>query len=183
MATTNRAPARKSSQDATQILTADHKKVSKLFAEFEKIKDTDSERKQALVKMVCDELTVHAQIEEEIFYPAMREALKEKDEDLLDEAEVEHESLKRLIETLRSSDSDDHLYDANVKVLSEYVKHHVKEEQDEMFAKARKAKGVDLKQLGEELTARKMQLMDEYGIEADEPPTAKKRAGSAQRHA
>ncbi len=183
MATSKKPPARKSSQDATQILTADHKKVSKIFADFEKIKDDDSERKQALVKMVCDELTVHAQIEEEIFYPAMREALKEKDEDLLDEAEVEHESLKRLIETLRSSDPDDHLYDANVKVLSEYVKHHVKEEQDEMFAKARKVKGLDLKQLGEELTARKMQLMDEYGMEAEETPAARKRSGTAQRHA
>ena len=182
MATRKQTPARKSSQDATEILTADHKKVSKIFAEFEKIKDSDSERKLALVKMACDELTVHAQIEEEIFYPAVREAINEKDEELLDEAEVEHETLKRLVETLRSSDPDDHLYDANMKVLAEYVKHHVKEEQDEMFVKARKAKGLDLKQLGEELSVRKAQLMEEYGIEPEES-SVKKRAGSAQRHA
>jgi hemerythrin superfamily protein len=177
-----RAPAKASSQDATEILTADHKKVSKIFAEFEKMKDGDSEAKQALVKMACDELTVHAQVEEEIFYPALHEALKEDDEDLVDEAEVEHASIKQLIETLQTSDPTDRLYDANVTVLAEYVKHHVKEEQDEIFPKARKAKELDLQQMGEEISARKMQLMEEYGIEPQAVPSSKRQSGS-NRHA
>ena len=183
MANIRKAPARTVQQDATQILTADHKKVSKIFAEFEKVKDNDSARKQALVKMVCDELTVHAQVEEEIFYPALYEAFKEKDDDLVDEAEVEHGSIKQLIATLQASDPDDRLYDANVTVLSEYVKHHVKEEQDEIFPKARKSKALDLKQMGEEISSRKAQLMEEYGIEPEKTAPAMKRQGSAQRHA
>lgn len=178
-----RAPAKTSPQDATEILTADHKKVSKIFAEFEKVKDGDSEAKQALVKMACDELTVHAQVEEEIFYPALHEALKEDEEDLVDEAEVEHTSIKQLIETLKTSDPTDRLYDANFTVLSEYVKHHVKEEQDEIFPKARKAKELDLQQMGEEISARKMQLMEEYGIEPQEVPASSKRQSGSQRHA
>jgi hemerythrin superfamily protein len=181
MATT-KAAAKSARQDATQILTADHKKVSKIFAEFEKSKE-DSEQKQTLVKMACDELTIHAQIEEEIFYPALHEALKESDEELVDEAEVEHATIKQLVETLRTSDPEDRLYDANVTVLSEYVKHHVKEEQDEIFPKARKAKALDLKQMGEEIMARKMQLMEELGVESEEVPTSRKRQGASQRHA
>jgi hemerythrin superfamily protein len=180
--TREKTPAR-SRQDATQILTADHKKVSKIFAEFDKIKDGDAQRKQELVKMACDELTVHAQIEEEIFYPALYEAFKEKDDDLVDEAEVEHASIKQLIETLKSSSPDDRLYDANVTVLAEYVKHHVKEEQDEIFPRARKAEGLDLKQMGQEISARKAQLMEEYGMEPEEATPAKSRTSSAHRHA
>jgi len=80
----SKAPAKSGRKDATQILTADHKKVSKIFADFEKIKDRDSEAKQQLVKKACDELTVHAQVEEELFYPALHEALKESDQDLVD---------------------------------------------------------------------------------------------------
>ena len=183
MANNAKAPARTTRQDATQILTADHKKVSKIFAEFEKLKDDDSERKQELVKMACDELTVHAQVEEEIFYPALHEAFKEKDQDLVDEAEVEHASIKQLIETLKSSDPDDRLYDANFTVLAEYVKHHVKEEQDEIFPKARKATELDLKQMGDEILARKAQLMEEYGIEPQESAPAGSRQSTTHRHA
>ena len=182
MASNAKAPARSARQDATQILTADHKKVSKIFAEYEKIKDGDTGRKQELVKTVCDELTVHAQVEEEIFYPALHEAFKENDEDLVDEAEVEHGSIKQLIATLRSSGPDDRFYDANFTVLAEYVKHHVKEEQDEIFPKARKSQALDLKQLGEEISARKAQLMEEYGMEPHDPVPAVSR-GTAQRHA
>ena len=178
-----RSSAKAGPQDATEILAADHKKVSKIFAEFEKVKDGDSETKQALVKMACDELTVHAQVEEELFYPALHEALKEDDEELVDEAEVEHASIKQLIETLKTSDPEDRLYDANMTVLSEYVKHHVKEEQDEIFPKARKAKELDLDAMGEEITARKMQLMEEYGIEQQEIPSSRKGQGSSHRHA
>jgi hemerythrin superfamily protein len=179
----SKAPAKSGRKDATQILTADHKKVSKIFADFEKIKDRDSEAKQQLVKKACDELTVHSQVEEELFYPALHEALKENDQDLVDEAEVEHASIKQLIETLKTCDPEDRLYDANVTVLSEYVKHHVKEEQDEIFPKARKAKDLDLNQIGEEITARKMQLMEEFGMEMEEMPKTQKRQSTSQRHA
>ncbi|HXF16816.1 MAG TPA: hemerythrin domain-containing protein [Burkholderiales bacterium] len=179
----SKAPAKSGRQDATQILAADHKKVSKIFAEFEKIKDRDSEGKQQLVKKACDELTVHAQVEEEIFYPALHEALKESDQDLVDEAEVEHASIKQLIETLKTCDPEDRHYDASVMVLSEYVKHHVKEEQDEIFPKARKAKDLDLKQMGEEIMARKMQLMEEHGMEMEDMPASRKRQPASQRHA
>jgi hemerythrin superfamily protein len=183
MPTPRKSPARKARQDATQILTADHKKVSKIFAEFDKIKDgKNSARKQELVKMACAELTVHAQVEEEIFYPALYEAFKEKDDALVDEAEVEHGTIKQLIATLQSSGPEDRLYDANMIVLTEYVKHHVKEEQDEIFPKARKAKSLDLKQMGDEISARKAQLMEEMGIEPENAPPSK-RQGSAQRSA
>jgi hemerythrin superfamily protein len=183
MASNRKAPARSVPQDATRILTADHKKVSKIFAEYEKVRNDDSERKQVLVKMACDELTMHAQVEEEIFYPALHEAFKEKEEGLVDEAEVEHGSIKQLIGTLQSSDPDDRLYDANVTVLSEYVKHHVKEEENEIFPKARKSKALDLKQMGEQISTRKAQLMEEHGIEPEDTAPARKRQGTAQRHA
>ena len=182
MVSRTKAQARPARQDATQILTADHRKVSKIFADYEKVKDKDNARKQALVKMACDELTVHAQVEEEIFYPALYEAFKEKDDALVDEAEVEHGTIKQLIATLQSSDPEDHLYDANVTVLSEYVKHHVKEEQNEIFPKARKSRALDLKQIGQEINSRKAQLMEEMGIEPGKP-SSPKRPRNAQRPA
>jgi hemerythrin superfamily protein len=182
MATTRKSTPRTARKDATQILAEDHKKVSKIFAEFEKIKDKDSSRKQELVKTACDELTVHAQVEEEIFYPALYEAFKGKNDDLVDEAEVEHGTIKQLIATLQSSDPDDRLYDANFIVLSEYVKHHVKEEQDEIFPKARKAKSLDLKQMGDEISARKAKLMEERGIDPEKIPTPR-RPGNSHRPA
>lgn len=183
MARNTKTTAKSVRQDATQILAADHKKVSKIFADYEKVKDDDSERKQALVKMACDELTIHAQVEEEILYPALHEAFNEKEEDLVDEAEVEHGTIKQLIKTLQASDPYDRLYDANVTVLCEYVKHHVKEEEEEIFPKARKSKALDLKQMGEEISARKAQLMLEHGIVPEDSGPARKRPGSAQRHA
>jgi hemerythrin superfamily protein len=182
MASTTKVPGRSTRRDATQVLAADHKKVNRIFAEYGKVKEDDGQRRQELVKMVCDELTVHAQVEEEIFYPALREAFSE--EDLVDEAEVEHASIKQLVAALKSADPDDRLYDANVTVLSEYVKHHVKEEEGEIFPKARKAKELDLKHMGEEITRRKSQLMEEMGMEPEEEVRAKKRpAGAAHRHA
>lgn len=159
---------RKSTQNAIHILIADHKKVTQMFAEFEKSKNKmDQEEKQSLVKRACDELTVHAQIEEEIFYPALREALKDGDGELVDEAEVEHSSVKHLIEELESMQPDDELYDAKFTVMGEYVKHHVKEEQGEIFPKAKKSK-MDLAQLGEEIMQRKNQLMAKHGMESGE---------------
>lgn len=126
------------------------------------MKEGDGEDgKHNLVKQICDELTVHTQIEEEIFYPAAREALDEQD--LLDEAEVEHASAKELIAQLESMEPDDELYDATVTVLGEYVNHHIKEEQEEMFPKLKKAK-LDTQTLGDEITQRKQELQTELGI-------------------
>lgn len=143
--------------DAIALLKADHQEVADMLERFEKAR---SNAKEKLAQQICDALTVHAQIEEEIFYPAAREALGDEGEDLLNEAKVEHESLKELIAKIEESGSDDELFEANVKVLGEYVKHHVKEEQNEIFPKCRKS-DMDLKALGEQLAERKKQLMSE----------------------
>jgi len=158
--------AKQSSMDAIELLTADHKEVQKLFKQFEQMKENgDDEGKQELVSRICAELTIHAQIEEEIFYPAAREGMKEQD--ILDEAEVEHASAKELIAQLEAMEPDEELYDAKVTVLSEYINHHVKEEQNEMFPQVKKAK-LDLQALGEELMARKQELKVELGLEEEE---------------
>jgi len=153
--------------DAIKLLTADHKEVQALFQEYKKLaaKVASVEERQALAEQICMLLTVHATIEEEIFYPAAREA--EVDSDLLDEAEVEHASAKGLISQIRDMAPGDELYDAKVTVLGEYIDHHVKEEQDEIFPKCRKS-SMDLKALGGELAARKEGLMAEMseGLEA-----------------
>ena len=149
-----KAPAKPKAQDATALLRADHKLVAGLFSDYEKA--TSTSKKKALVTQICDELSVHAQIEEEIFYPAFKKALK--DTELVPEATVEHATLTYLIEQIKDVKPDGDLFDAKVKVLSEYVKHHVKEEQNEMFPKA-KASKLDLKELGAQLAKRKAQLM------------------------
>ncbi len=141
-------------QDATALLRADHKEVSGLFAAYEKARSTATKRK--LVTQICIALAVHAQIEEEIFYPAFKRALKDKE--LVPEATVEHATLKHLIGQVEGVEPDGEMYDAKVKVLSEYVKHHVKEEQNEMFPKAKDSK-LDLLALGAQLAERKQQLL------------------------
>jgi len=143
-------------QDAIQLLRADHRKVQDLFDQFEKSRGDD--RKAKLAQEICTELKVHAQIEEEIFYPAAREALKEQD--LIDEATVEHASAKELIAQIEQAQAGDELFDAKVTVLGEYIKHHVKEEHNELFPKLKKTK-LDLKALGEQLAERKEALMAE----------------------
>lgn len=146
-------------QDAVALLKADHAEVKTMFKAFEKLKEGDGEpaEKGALVAQICEALTVHAQIEEEIFYPAVREAIE--DDDLMDEADVEHAGAKDLIEQLEDAKPGDDHYDAKVSVLGEQIDHHVKEEEqpDGMFAKARKA-GIDLAALGAEMAQRKAEL-------------------------
>ncbi len=147
-----------STPDAIDLLKADHKAVDDLFKEFESARDdNNAPMRRALVAQICDALTVHAQIEEEIFYPALRRASKEA-ADLLNEAAVEHQSLKDIIARLRKAPTSDPLYDAGVQVLGEYVKHHVREEESEIFPKARSA-DLDLAALGERLQARKVSLL------------------------
>lgn len=151
----NNAPtATKNGNDAIAMLKADHEAVSKLFAEYEKTRSAPD--KKAIVEELCAALIVHAQIEEEIFYPAVKAALKDKL--LVPEATVEHASVKDLIGQLEGVEPDTELYDAKVKVLSEYVKHHVKEEQSEMFPKA-KGSSLDMNELGARMAARKDELM------------------------
>lgn len=159
--TTTRARSKKEN-DPIALLEADHRKVEKMFKEFEKKKEKDRDAAIELVGQILAELTVHTQIEEEIFYPTMRESGGEKMADLLDEAEVEHASAKDLIAQISSMSPDEELYDAKVTVLGEYVKHHVKEEEGEIFPKAKKA-GVDMEELGTMLSERKQELMQETG--------------------
>ena len=141
-------------QSATTLLRADHKLVSDLFADY--AKTGSREKKRSIAQQICAELTVHAQIEEEIFYPAVKGALN--DAELIPEATVEHASLKVLIAELEAEKADDEMFDAKVKVLSEYVKHHVKEEQNEIFPKARHT-DLDMNELGARLAERKAELM------------------------
>lgn len=142
------------SHEATALLIADHKLVSGLFADYEKA--STKAMKKKLVSQICLELSVHAQVEEEIFYPAVKKALN--DHELVPEATVEHASLKTLIAQVENIEPDGEMYDAKIKVLSEYVKHHVKEEQDEMFPKA-KATHLNMLELGDKITARKQELI------------------------
>jgi hemerythrin superfamily protein len=152
--------ARKSSskpQDAVALLKADHRQVEQWFAEFEKARSANV--KSRLAASICQALTVHTEIEEEIFYPAFLQATKDKD--MHHEAIVEHDGAKKLIAEIQESDPSDDYFDAKVHVLSEMIKHHVKEEEqpDGMFAEAKKSK-MDLAALGIQLAERKAQLME-----------------------
>lgn len=151
---------------AIKLLMADHKEVKKLFKAYGKlVKDeAGGDEKQALASQICAMLKIHTTIEEEMFYPAAREALSEQD--LLDEAQVEHDSAKELISQIESMSPDEELYDAKVTVLGEYVEHHVGEEEGEMFPKLTKAKGLDLDELGQEMVTRKEALMADMGLDA-----------------
>jgi hemerythrin superfamily protein len=157
-------------QDAIALLKADHRQVEEWFEQFESTRSDD--RKQRLAQQCCQALKVHTQIEEEIFYPAFLEATQE--EDIHHEAEVEHNGAKRLIAEIEASGPDDDYYDAKVKVLSEMIKHHVNEEEkrDGMFAKARQSE-MDLDALGEQLAARKAELM-EGGADASSSATSRR---------
>lgn len=156
MTTKNEKP-KTPSHRATAILKADHKLVNELFKEYESAK-SDKKKKQ-LVDEICKELTIHAQVEEEIFYPAVKKALN--DHELVPEATVEHNSLKQLIAEIKGIKPDGEMYDAKVKVLSEYVEHHVKEEENEMFPEANKT-DLDMFELGEKMVERKQDLSAEY---------------------
>jgi hemerythrin superfamily protein len=163
--------------DAIEMLKGDHKAVKALFKKFAALKDDadegSDEEKVAVVRQICDALTVHAEIEEEIFYPAVREAID--DEDLMDEALVEHAGAKELIAQLREMGPEDELYDAKVTVLGEQIDHHVEEEETDMFPKAKKAK-VDTDELGAAMAARRDELTAEMDA-ASPAPKAKTAPG------
>jgi hemerythrin superfamily protein len=147
--------AEATTQDALDLLKQDHDAVDKLFKRFDKLKE-GGKGKEDCVAQICEALTIHASIEEEIFYPEVRKKLAD-DEGMMDEAEVEHDGIKRLVAELEGMSAGEELYDARVTVLAEYVKHHVREEENEMFPKVRKAK-VDTAALGAEMAARKEEL-------------------------
>ena len=162
------ATTRRAQPDACSLLDADHRNVKKMFKAYEELTGSRAasaeQKKRDLAAQICMELTVHAQIEEEIFYPALREALK--DTGLIDEAEVEHASAKDLIAQIQEAAAVDDMFDAKVTVLGEYIDHHVKEERNEMFVKARAARGLDLVAMREKLASRKEALMEELGATA-----------------
>ncbi len=150
----------RSDSDAIDLLKKDHEDVDLLFKEYEAKKDTASDKaKAALAAMICKALAVHAAIEEELFYPRVRQ-VHEGIGKLLDEAAVEHQSLKDIIARLNRAPSSDPLFDAGVKVLSEFVKHHVKEEENEIFPKVRSS-NLNLQALGLALLARRTELLDD----------------------
>jgi hemerythrin superfamily protein len=146
--TTSRGP------DAIALLKADHRAVEKLFSQFERARDQD--RKKALADKICLELWVHMRIEEEIFYPTSREYLE--DEDIVDEAVVEHAAAKGLMGEIEGMQPDEELYDAKVTVLQEQIEHHVEEEESEYFPKVKKT-DMDLRAIGAQMQARKHELM------------------------
>jgi Hemerythrin HHE cation binding domain len=154
----NTAPKTMREADAVDLLTDDHLEVGALFKQYEKLakKEAPAEQRRTLAQTICDMLKAHTTIEEEIFYPAARSA--GLDADLLDEADIEHASAKDLIAQIEGGDADDDHYDAKVKVLGEYITHHVVEEHTEMFPKCRRS-GMDLVGLRGEMEARKMSLL------------------------
>jgi hemerythrin superfamily protein len=145
------------SKDAVELLEEDHRKVEELFDEFDEAEE-DDERRGELAKQICRELTVHAEIEEEIFYPRALEATK--DNELIDEAIVEHASVKHLIGEIEEMEPGDNLFDARIRVLEEMVKRHIQEEEEELFPELTSA-GMDTAAVGQELARRKQELLAE----------------------
>lgn len=161
-------PTSQRQKDVCDLLDADHKAVKKMFKEFDSLSESKArgaaQSRLDLARDICVELTVHAQVEEEIFYPAVRNAIKETD--LIAEAEVEHQTAKDLIAQIQAAETADEEFNAKVKVLGEYIDHHVKEERNEMFPKARAAKKLDLVAMRDVVEARKQELMDEQAAVA-----------------
>lgn len=153
--------------DAIDLLLNDHLEVDSLFSEFDSLDEGEEEDAEDVIDDACMELEVHDKLETEIFYPAVREAAgdDEEIEDMLDEAEDEHEAVRDLIEKLQDIDPDDDARDALFTTLIEQVKHHVEEEETELFPKVKKLKGLDLEALGAEMKERKAELLAEMGVD------------------
>jgi hemerythrin superfamily protein len=143
-------------RNAFDVLEEDHREVEEWFDEYDELKKSDEDRKAELAEKICIALKVHAQIEEQIFYPQAREA--SGDNDLIDEAVVEHATVKNLIGEIEEMEVGDELYDAKIRVLGEMVKQHIKEEEEELFPELQSTK-IDLDALGRELAERKQELM------------------------
>ena len=167
--------------DAIAMLQEDHKRVQQLFEDFEDAhEEEDDATAQEIAEIAIAELQVHAALEEEIFYPALREQIE--DEELIDQAEVEHQSAKTLMGQLKDMPAEDPKFAATFKVLAEYVRHHVKEEEGEIFKQVKKAK-VDTQELGGRLAARKKELAAQMGLAEEEEDTAESEADESPRSA
>jgi hemerythrin superfamily protein len=164
-------------RDAIALLKQDHRAVEALFDEFE---DAEESEQSELATRICQMLTVHTQIEEELLYPQAKEAFGEEEDEMVYEAEIEHGSAKELIAKIEAGTPEDPEFKPLVKVLSEYIKHHVKEEEKELFP-ALKETELDLKELGSQLAQRKLQLMEQMGIEAEEAPAPKRKRSTGSR--
>jgi hemerythrin superfamily protein len=155
---------------ALELLASDHRKVEDLFQMYEDEKEGDEGTKRQLAEQICGELTAHAQLEEELFYPWLKENMDEMDK--IEEAYVEHASAKDLIAQIQGASEIDDTFDAKVKVLSEYIKHHVQEEEKEIFTEVA-SEQEELDELGQEMAARKSELMEQLGLsEGDENAAA-----------
>ncbi|HYC46359.1 MAG TPA: hemerythrin domain-containing protein [Burkholderiales bacterium] len=162
------ATTRRKKEDAIQLLKQDHREVEMLFKEFEKLEQEGGGAVEPIIATACTELKIHDKLETELFYPAIREGASEEElADVLDEAEVEHTSVRELIQKIEGMSGSDEKRNAHFTVLMEYVKHHVKEEEKEMFPKVKKLE-VDLKSLGARMKERKMELMEEMGVAVEE---------------
>ena len=150
------------SPDAIAILKKDHAEVSALFKQYADLESEDE--KQAVAERICKMLTVHATCEEELVYPPAHEVIAD---DLVYEAEIEHGSAKALIAQIEASNPSDDAYDATVKVLGEYIAHHVKEEESEMFPQLQKS-DLDLQEMGMAIAARKAELAEQVGLNSDD---------------
>jgi len=151
---------------ALELLMTDHRKVEDLFSQYDDEKDGDEDTRRRLAQRICAELKVHTQIEEELFYPFLRENLEEDDLDLVEEAQVEHNSAKDLIEQIEGATEIDDEYNAKVKVLGEYIRHHVNEEENEIFHKVADHPE-ELDEVGQEMASRKSELAEELGLEQE----------------
>jgi len=162
--------------DAIALLKQDHRAVEALFDEFE---EADESEQSDLATRICQMLTVHTQIEEEYLYPQARDAFDEEDDETVYEAEIEHGSAKELIAKIEAATPEDPHFKPLVKVLSEYVKHHVKEEEKTLFPTLKQTE-LDLQELGSQLAQRKLELMEQMGIEAEQAPPERKRASGSR---
>lgn len=152
---------------ALELLMADHRKVEDLLEQFEQEKESDEGTRREIAQRICAEITIHAQVEEELFYPWLKENLDEEDMDMVEEAYVEHATAKDLIAQIEGTSDIDEQFNAKVKVLGEYIKHHVQEEENEIFQEVR-AEQEELDELGQEMAARKGELKEEMGLAGEE---------------
>jgi hemerythrin superfamily protein len=145
---------------------SDHRKVEDLFEQYDQEKDSDEGTRREIAQKICTELAIHAQVEEELFYPWLREHLEDEEMEMVEEAQVEHQTAKDLIAQIEGATDIDEVFNAKVKVLSEYIKHHVQEEENEIFPEVRDEQE-ELDELGQEMVARKGELQEEMGVAAD----------------
>ena len=164
---------------AIELLMSDHRKVEDLFEQYDQEKESDDGTRREIAQKICAELTIHAQVEEELFYPWLRENLEDDEMEMVEEAQVEHQTAKDLIAQIESATDIDEVFNAKVKVLSEYIKHHVQEEENEIFPEVRDEQE-ELDELGQEMAARKGELKEEMGLAEDDADDEDEESAVAQ---